>query len=66
MTEKTEQTEKTPEQEKQAQTKRIILVLVFGTIALLMFYYMANGVTSLLTEGAMVEPMDGVETTANP
>lgn len=47
----------TPE-DKQAQKKRIIIVLVVGVLSLAIFYYLANGVTSILSDSTAVDPAE--------
>jgi hypothetical protein len=52
-----ENTPMTPE-EKQAQKKRIMWILGIGFAALFLFYYVANGVTSILTESTAIDPVE--------
>lgn len=50
--------QKTTTDEKQAQKKRIMCVLGVGFAALLIFYFLANGITSLLVESSAMKPID--------
>lgn len=49
------QTNRTPEEEKQARVKRIIGIVVIGVLTVVVFYYMIGGVTELLMADAITE-----------
>lgn len=50
-----EQTTRTPEEEKQARLKRCIAVVVFGTLSVLLFFYLANGIVEIIMADAVPE-----------
>lgn len=51
--------------EKQAQKKRIMWVLGVGFLSLIMFFYLANGVTSLLADASVMDPVEQEPTDAH-
>lgn len=50
-----EQTTRSPEEEKQVRLKRCIAVVVFGTLSVFTFFYLANGIVEIIMADALPE-----------
>lgn len=46
---------RTPEEEKRARLERCIAVVVFGTLSVLLFFYLSNGIIELIMADALPE-----------